>query len=78
MNAVMESWARLAGSFVLANTVYQSASRTPDIQHFDPLRIQPPRRPASGTARVRMPITSLPAWGSESPKAARCVPRRFR
>ena len=61
MNAVMESWARLVGSLVLANTVYQSASRTPDIQHFEPLRIQPPPPPASGTARVRIPITSLPA-----------------
>jgi len=58
----------------LANTVYQSASRTPDIQHFVPLSTQPPSDPASGTPRVRMPITSLPAWGSDSPKAARAVP----
>ncbi len=42
MKAVIESWARLVGSLVLANTVYQSASRTPDIQHLVPLRIQPP------------------------------------
>ena len=36
MNAVTESCARLVGSAVLANTVYQSASRTPDIQHLVP------------------------------------------
>ena len=41
MNAVMESCARLVGSAVLANTVYQSASRTPDIQHLVPLSTQP-------------------------------------
>ena len=42
MNAVTESWARLVGSLVLAKTVYQSASRTPDIQHLVPLSTQPP------------------------------------
>ena len=42
MKAVTESWARLVGSAVLAKTVYQSASRTPDIQHLVPLRTQPP------------------------------------
>ena len=41
MKAVTESWARLVGSAVLANTVYQSASRTPDIQHLVPVRTQP-------------------------------------
>ena len=41
MKAVTESWARLAGSDVLAKTVYQSASRTPDIQHFVPDSTQP-------------------------------------
>ena len=45
MKAVIESWARLVGSLVLANTVYQSASRTPDIQHLVPLSTQPPRSP---------------------------------
>ena len=77
MNAVMESWARLAGSEVLAKTVYQSASRTPDIQHLVPLSTQPPSAPSSGTPRVRMPMTSLPAWGSDSPKAARSVPSQM-
>ncbi len=79
MNAVIESWARLVGSEVLAKTVYQSASRTPDIQHLVPLRTQPPApaAPSSGTARVRMPITSLPAWGSDSPKAARREPSQM-
>ena len=76
MKAVTESCARLVGSRVLAKTVYQSASATPDIQHLVPLRTQPPAAPApsSGTALVRMPITSLPACGSDSPKAARWVP----
>ena len=49
MKAVTESWARLVGSLVLAKTVYQSASRTPDIQHLVPLRTQPPALPSSGT-----------------------------
>ena len=74
MKAVTESWARLVGSAVLANTVYQSASRTPDIQHLVPFRTQPPSTSGSGVARVRMPMTSLPAWGSDSPKAARLRP----
>ena len=74
MKAVTESWARLAGSAVLANTVYQSASRTPDIQHLVPLSTQPPSPSGSGMARVRMPMTSLPAWGSDRPKAARVDP----
>ena len=77
MKAVTESWARLAGSLVLAKTVYQSASRTPDIQHLVPLRTQPPSEPSSGTPRVRIPITSLPAWGSDSPKAARSDPSQM-
>ena len=77
MNAVTESCARLAGSLVLANTVYQSASRTPDIQHFVPLSTQPPSEEVAGTPLVRIPITSLPAWGSESPKAARSVPSQI-
>ena len=63
MKAVTESWARLVGSAVLANTVYQSASRTPDIQHLVPLRTQPPASSGSGVARVRMPMTSLPGLG---------------
>ena len=77
MNAVTESWARLAGSLVLAKTVYQSASRTPDIQHLVPLSTQPPSDPESGTPRVRMPMTSLPACGSDRPKAARSVPSQM-
>ena len=77
MKAVTESWARLVGSLVLAKTVYQSASRTPDIQHLVPLSTQPPSEPSSGTPRVRIPMTSLPAWGSDSPKAARRVPSQM-
>ena len=71
MKAVIESWARLVGSPVLAKTVYQSASRTPDIQHLVPLSTQSPVRPdpVSGTARVRMPTTSLPACGLGQPEA---------
>ena len=72
MKALIESWARLSGADVLAKTVYQSASRTPDIQHFVPVRDHDPS--AFWVARVRMPMTSLPAWGSERPKAARWVP----
>ena len=63
--------ARDVASSVLANTVYQSACTTPDIQHFVPLRIQ---SSPSATALVRMPMTSLPAWGSESPKPLRWEP----
>ena len=74
MKPVTESWARLAGSEVLAKTVYQSASRTPDIQHLVPFRTHPPGEAGSGVARVRMPMTSLPAWGSDRPKAARRDP----
>ncbi len=55
---------------VLANTQYQSACTTPDIQHFVPLSTQ---SSPSRTALVRMPTTSLPACGSESPNPARCV-----
>ncbi len=77
MKAVTESWARLLGSLVLAKTVYQSASRTPDIQHLVPFSTQPPSLPSSGTPRVRIPMTSLPAWGSDSPKAARRVPSQM-
>ena len=60
-----------ASAPVLANTQYQSACTTPDIQHLVPLRTQ---SSPSLTALVRMPITSLPACGSESPNAARCAP----
>ena len=76
MKAVIESWDRDAGSPVLANTVYQSASRTPDIQHLVPVSTHPSRLAAevSGTATVRIPATSLPAWGSERPKPARWSP----
>ena len=77
MNAVMESCARLVGSLVLANTVYQSASRTPDIQHLVPFSTQPPAAPGSGTPLVRIPMTSLPAWGSDNPKPARRVPSQM-
>jgi hypothetical protein len=76
MKAVIESWAREVGSPVLANTVYQSASRTPDIQHLVPDSTHPPSCPGrvSATARVRMPATSLPAWASDSPNPARNSP----
>ena len=68
----MESCLRaVTSSEVLANTVYQSACATPDIQHFVPLSTQ---SSPSRTALVRMPITSLPACGSDRPNAARCVP----
>ncbi len=65
MKAVIESWARLDGSPVLAKTVYQSASTHSDIQHLVPVEHPVPVRPdpVSGTARVRMPATSLPACG---------------
>ena len=75
MNAVTESWARLAGSLVLANTVYQSASRTPDIQHLVPLSTQPPSDPASGTPRVRMPIDVAAGLGLGEPEGG---PQRAR
>jgi hypothetical protein len=55
----------------LANTVYQSACTTPDIQHLVPLSTQPS---PSRTALVRMPMTSLPAWGSDSPNPHRREP----
>ena len=82
MKAVIESWARDEGSPVLAKTVYQSASTTPDIQHLVPVSTQSPVRPdpVSGTARVRMPATSEPATASDRPKPARrspvAMPRR--
>ena len=71
MKAVIESWARDDGSPVLAKTVYQSASHTPDIQHLVPESTQPPSLPvaASGSARVRMPATSLPGLGLREPEA---------
>ena len=60
--AVTESWLReLTSGAVLANTVYQSAWATPDIQHLAPFSTQPPEQSGSGVARVRMPMTSLPA-----------------
>ena len=71
MKTLMLSWARESAGPVLAKTQYQSACTTPLIQHFVPVRRQPS---PSRSARVRMPITSLPACGSESPNAARCVP----
>ena len=76
MKQVIESWAREAGSPVLAKTVYQSAWTTPDIQHLVPDRTQSPSWPgrSSGTARVRMPATSLPACGSDRPKPQRSSP----
>ncbi len=77
MKAVMESCARLVGSLVLAKTVYQSASTTPDIQHLVPLSTHPPSAAGSGTPRVRIPMTSLPAWGSDNPKPARRVPSQM-
>ena len=76
MKAVIESWAREAGSPVFANTVYQSASRTPDIQHLVPVSTHPSgfEPEWSGNAVVRMPATSLPAWGSDRPNPARLSP----
>ena len=73
MNAVTESCLRLVTSSVLANTVYQSACTTPDIQHLVPVSTQP-WRSSSRTALVRMPITSLPACGSDRPNPARSEP----
>src|SRR4051812_38331019 len=75
MKAEMESCLRdVTSSAVLANTVYQSACTTPDIQHLVPLRIQPPGDDGSGTALVRIPMTSDPACGSDKPNAARSDP----
>src|SRR5437762_2094427 len=75
MKAEMESCLRdVTSSAVLANTVYQSAWTTPDIQHLVPLRIQPLDDDGSGTALVRIPMTSEPACGSDNPNAARSVP----
>ena len=72
MKQLTESWLRSAGSGDdLANTQYQSAWATPLIQHLVPSRRQPS---PSRTARVRMPMTSLPACGSDRPKPARWVP----
>ena len=75
MKAVTESCLlEFTSSAVLAKTVYQSAWATPDIQHLVPCSTHPPGRSGSGVARVRIPITSLPACGSDSPKAARLLP----
>ena len=71
MKQVIESWARESAGPVFANTQYQSAWTTPDIQHFVPVSTQPS---PSATALVRMPTTSLPACGSESPNPARISP----
>jgi len=72
MKAVMASWLRaVTSSDVLANTVYQSACTTPEIQHLVPLITH---SSPSRTALVRMPMTSLPACGSERQKAARLDP----
>ena len=79
MNAVVESWDRLAGSpLVLAKTVYQSASR--DARHpalgavEDPAAAGAAAGAPPDTPLVRMPMTSLPACGSERPNAARSEP----
>src|SRR6478735_2874267 len=71
MKTLMLSWARESAGPVLAKTQYQSACTTPLIQHFVPVRRQPS---PSRSARVRIPITSLPACGSDRPNAARCTP----
>ncbi len=63
MNALMESCARLVGSLVLAKTVYQSASLTPDIQHLVPLSTQPPSPLRRARPGVRMPTLSLASPG---------------
>ena len=71
MKHEMSAWLRESAGPVLANTQYQSACTTPDIQHLVPLSTQ---SSPSCTALVRMPTTSLPACGSESPKPARISP----
>ena len=73
MKHEMSSCLRESAGPVLANTQYQSACTTPDIQHFVPLSTQ---SSPSRTALVRMPTTSLPACGSESPKPARMLAGR--
>ena len=75
MKHEMSSCLRESAGPVLANTQYQSACTTPDIQHFVPLSTQ---SSPSRTALVRMPTTSLPACGSESPKPARMLAGRDR
>ena len=74
MNAVMESWSREV------DVVGRLG------EHRVPVGLRHARHPAlgavehpaagepSGTALVRMPMTSLPAWGSDRPKAARFEP----
>ena len=71
MKHEMSACLRESAGPVLANTQYQSACTTPDIQHLVPLSTQ---SSPSCTALVRMPTTSLPACGSESPKPARISP----
>ena len=71
MKQEMSSCLRLSAGPVLANTQYQSAWTTPDIQHLVPLSTQ---SSPSRTAFVRMPTTSLPACGSDSPNPARISP----
>ena len=72
MKAVIESWARLVGSQVLAKTVYQSASRTPGHPALGAVEDPAARRaPGSGTPRVRMPMTSLPGLGLGEPEGRR-------
>src|ERR1700733_821754 len=63
MNAVMPPWSRDAGAPVLAKTVYQSASRTPDIQHFVPDRTQSPLQPTE-PAEPPDPLEALEGAGS--------------
>src|SRR5262245_2284672 len=67
----MSSCLRESAGPVLANTQYQSACTTPDIQHLVPLSTQ---SSPSTTALVRIPTTSLPACGSDNPKPARSRP----
>ena len=73
MKHEMSSCLRESAGPVLANTQYQSACTTPDIQHLVPLSTQ---SSPSRTALVRMPTTSLPACGSERPKPARMLAGR--
>ena len=75
MKHEMSACLRESAGPVLANTQYQSACTTPDIQHFVPVSTQ---SSPSRTALVRMPMTSLPACGSESPKPARMLARSRR
>ncbi len=61
----------------MANTVYQSASRTPDIQHLVPVSTQPPAG-GRGRARpvVRMPCHVAPGLGLGQPEGRPLLARR--